>query len=173
MQSQPSAEHPRVSGSVRGLGVCDALRVELQDVQLSPLIDAAAAFVRSCELGLERRAGVSSASGPRALEAQAAAEYELRLAERLREALPRRGHVGPFALVGPAGMAFELVRSCARDATMALALLLGAPLAGDDAATAELERTAAAAAAWTATLLDCRTVEAFRFDPDANPGPPS
>lgn len=172
MREQPSAHQTRLSGTVRGLGVSDALRLELEPLQLAPLRDAVSAMARALELELERCAEVPATSDPRALEAQASAEYELRLAVMLRDRLAAGEHQRPIAIVAPTAMAVQLVTRCARDATAALAALVAVEGPGAADAHAELELRVAAAAAWVCTLLDCRVIEAFRFDPAADPGLP-
>ena len=47
MQSQSTAEASALSGSVRGLGVCDALRLELLPEQLPQLVEQVQALTTS------------------------------------------------------------------------------------------------------------------------------
>jgi hypothetical protein len=146
MQLEGTVVAPRVAGSVRGLGVCDVLRVELEPVQ-RPVLDAQIAE-------LERRRLASSA--PDTVEV-------LRLLALMREALPARDDPSPV-LSGPAGLVLELVDACVTDAVRRVSQRLEtAPRRG--LVAAELE----AAGAWIATALDCAAVEDFSFEPGADP----
>ena len=69
MQSERTAEASALSGSVRGLGVCDALRLELLPEQLPQLVEQVEALRRACD------------------------GYELHLANLLYDALAGAGHV--------------------------------------------------------------------------------
>jgi hypothetical protein len=157
MQTEPIAGGAVPSGTVHGLGVCDALRIELLPVQLPWLIDE----LEEMRGPLEEALGCASPG-----DEAAALRYELRLLRRLRAQLPPAGHAGPFTLVGPAVMVGEVVRGTLRNVAAALAELAQARPAADPE---PLRATAAAAAAWTRTCLDCRAVEAFSFDPEAEP----
>ena len=152
MQLEGTAATLRVAGSVRGLGVCDVLRVELEPVQRPGLEAQMTAFER-------RRAAVAAAE-PERSEATGEA---LRLLAQMRAALPPRDG-SPLILSGPAGLVLELVDACLTDAIARVARRLEhAPRRGLIAA--ELE----AAGAWIATALDCAAVEDFSFEPGADP----
>src|SRR5919107_5002244 len=97
MQSERTAEASALSGSVRGLGVCDALRLELLPEQLPQLLERVDALRRSCD------------------------GYELHLANLLYEALPAPDASSPFTFTGPTSMVREVVRSSLRAAAAALA----------------------------------------------------
>ncbi len=142
MQSERSAEPSALSGSVRGLGVCDALRLELAAVQLPQLAE----HVRVLGTSLED-------------------EYELRLVERLHAQLPE-GEPGRFVFVGPTGMIGTIVRGSMRHAVEALADLVLAEPSHDDVARIRLSEAATAAAAWIQTYIDVQAVEEFSFDAD-------
>jgi hypothetical protein len=153
MQADRSAAVAAVSGSVRGLGVCDAFHVRLDAIQRAPLARA-----------LDGRiAALADGDIEDALERG----EERRLLMRMRAQLPESA-TGAFALVGPAGLVLAVVHACLVEAVDALARGLG-----DGPAlswSAELARAAAAAAAWIATTLDCRAVERFSFDVELEPG---
>src|SRR4051794_34480499 len=88
MQSQRIAEASALSGSVRGLGVCDALRVELAAEQLPGLVEQLEAHSAALRDEIERR---RAALMPRDLRGAAQldeAENELRLIELIRTELP-------------------------------------------------------------------------------------
>jgi hypothetical protein len=98
----------------------------------------------------------------RALDARIAAHAPERpVLERLRAQIP--DHPEPFVLVGPAGLVLALARDCLAEAVEALADRLGPAWSPALAAAAE------AAAAWLATALDGHAVEAYCFEPGADP----
>src|ERR1700754_474848 len=98
MQVEGTAAALRVAGSVRGLGVCDVLRVELAPVQ-RPLLDAQI-------VELQRRwAAEPGAAG---------------LLARMRTKLPARDDPSQV-LSGPAGLVLELVDACLTDAVTRVA----------------------------------------------------
>ena len=165
MQADRSADVARLAGTVRGLGVCDVLRVELAACQQSALARE-----------LQRRAAVVKGE-LRALEARrlprrrSAEESELtrlrteaRVLARVRGALPGDACT-PFVLVAPAGLVVELVTACLRTVVATLAAGLGEGPAHSAAAVGPLEATAA----WIRTALDCRAVEAFCLEPGVDP----
>jgi len=155
MQWDRTAAEAAMSGSARGLGVCDVLRVELADVQHASLMAA-----------LETRIAALASGEP----ATAARRGEQRrLLRRMRARLPDRSKT-PYALVGPAELVLELVHGCLADAVRALAQRLAeSPWpAWSPAVAAE----AAAAGAWIATALDCRAVDGFCFETGVDPAHP-
>lgn len=167
---EPNTENlaARLAGSVRGLGVCDALRVELAPVQRAGLEAAVAAV-------LARRRAELDAAPP---DEREELRDELATLERLHPGdapLVRAGSAGAPGLVladaagrppvggapglvltGPAALVLELVGAGLAAAVAAVA---------DRAAAARWPALRAspldALAAWTATALDCRAVEAF------------
>jgi hypothetical protein len=161
MQSDRSAAEGRVAGTVRGLGVCDALRVELEPVQRAGLDIGLAARAAALE---QRSAG--RAAGVRADEL-ADVDDALRLLARMRAPL-RPGGAAPFVLVGPAGLVLELVDACLADAVARLAQSLG-QAGACTSGSAAFDATLLAAAAWIATALDCRAVDGFCFEPGVDP----
>jgi hypothetical protein len=151
MQSDRSAGVAAVSGSVRGLGVCDALQLELAGLQWPGLARA-----------LEARTAALARGSPD--DAPARGE-ERRVLSRLRAQLPEAPGAA-FVVAGPAGLVLELVHRCLADAVAALArgLADGAP----PSLAAEPAHDAAVAAAWIATALDCRAVERYCFDAETD-----
>jgi hypothetical protein len=139
MQSQRTAEASALSGSVRGLGVCDALRLELLPEQLPQLVEQVEALRRSSD------------------------GYELRLASLLHDGLPAPDISSPFTFIGPTHLVHDLVRSSLRASAEELAAALSA------GALDRLADAVACAAAWARTRLECRAIEAFSFDPEADP----
>jgi hypothetical protein len=139
MQSQSTAETSALSGSVRGLGVCDALRLELLPEQLPQLVEQVEALRRSSDA------------------------YELHLANLLHDALPTPDTSWPFTFTGPTHLVRDIVRSSLRIAAAALAEALCTR------SSERLAHTSACAAAWARTELECRAVEEFSFDPAADP----
>ena len=139
MQSQRTAEASALSGSVRGLGVCDALRLELLPEQLPQLVEQVQALRRASD------------------------GYELHLANLLYDALPAPDTSSPFAFIGPTHIMRDIVRRSldAAAAALAEALSNGSPDRLADAAVC--------AAAWARTHLECRAIEEFSFDPEADP----
>jgi hypothetical protein len=163
MQSDRSAAPAGASGSVRGLGVCDALRVELIGPQWPGLTRA-----------LDARIAALARAAP---EDAAARTEERRLLVRVRERLPEAPRAS-FALVGPAGLVLAVVHACVVDAVGALARGLEAGAAAPGRGVgggvpgswpAALARDAEAAGAWIATALDCRAVEGYCFEPEVDP----
>src|SRR3954467_12709217 len=91
MQSERIADASALSGRVRGLGVCDALRVELAAEQLPGLVEQLEAHSAALRDEIERR---RAAVMPRDLRGAAQldeAESELRRIEQLRGELPAAG----------------------------------------------------------------------------------
>ena len=162
MQVNRIAEAPDATGSVRGLGVCDVLRVELAPLQRAELVAQLAARVHALE---RRHADVEGMlrlgpQGPSALRVLGETDDELRLLNRIRASLPVDAGER-FALAGPAGLVLDLTRACAA-AAMARAVT---ELEGARPCPDELE----AAAAWIATMRECEAVESYCFEPGVDP----
>ena len=164
MQSERIAEASALSGSVRGLGVCDALRVELVAEQLPGLVEQVDAHSAALRDEIERRRAAAMPRDPRGAAHVEEAESELRLIERLRGVLPTAGETSePFVVIGPAGPIGVMVRGAMRHAVEALSELVLA--SRDDAGGRDrLPRAAAAAVAWVRTYVDAQAVEDFSFD---------
>lgn len=161
MQSEPSAPCAPPRRTVSGLGVCDALRLELQAVQLPWLAD---------ELDAQRGPLEEQLSRATDGEERERCRYQLRLLGLLRAQLPAAGHAAPFVIAGPAALTARIARGALRNAAAALSELATRPL--DAGPPERLRVTAAAACAWGTTVLDCQAVEAYDADPDAEPHDP-
>ncbi|MDA0159792.1 hypothetical protein OM076_05930 [Solirubrobacter ginsenosidimutans] len=156
MQVDRIAGVARLAGGVRGLGVCDVLRVELDAVQRPGLLEQLT--VRTAAL---ERAGSDPADDA------ARVREELRVLARVRAGLPSSA-TEPFTLTGPAGLVLELVGGCLTSAVAAAHARLGEGEPGVPWVAA-CERELEAAAAWITTSLECQAVEAFCFEPGADP----
>jgi hypothetical protein len=156
-------QHHRTAATrrtVSGLGVCDALRLELVSAQLPWLADELDDMRGPLEEALMR------ARADDAADEAAGHEYELRLLRMMRAQLADETAT---VFVGPTGMVDEAVRGAMRNVVGALAELV------HDREVADGERlraTAAAADAWVRTFVDLRAVVAFNFDPEAEPSRP-
>src|SRR3954453_18276714 len=139
MQSERTAEVSALSGSVRGLGVCDALRLELIPEQLPQLVERVEALRRTSN------------------------GYELDLANLLYDALPAPDATSRFAFIGPTHIMCEIVRLSLHDAAATLGEALST------GSSERLADAAVCAAAWARTHVDCQAIEDFSFDPDADP----
>jgi hypothetical protein len=172
MQWERSVEEAALSGGVRGLGVCDALRLELVPAQLPQLIEQVEALRAPLQEEIGRRAAAMGPGDARGAARLRAAQYELRLAELLRERLPPAGHSEPFVFVGPAGMIGGIARASARRAVEALAELVAAEPPRGRELRGRLAQAAEAATAWVRTFVEAQALEDFSFDPDADPDLP-
>lgn len=103
MQSERIAEASALSGSVRGLGVCDALRLELVAAQLPGLVEQIAAAAAALRDEIEQRTAASVPGDGRGADQVEAVEAELRLVESLRDQLPTQPPPASFVVIGPAG----------------------------------------------------------------------
>lgn len=173
MQSEPIAVGLPPPGSVSGLGVCDALRVELLPRQVPWLIDELEEMRGPLEEALYRARVDAPAGCGRAADDLAAREYELRLLRMVRAQLgATQAKEGPTVFVGPTGMVGEAVGGAMRNVVGALAELVSDRSVGDAAACERLRETAEAANAWVRTFLDLWALVAFNFDPSAEPAQP-
>jgi hypothetical protein len=148
MQPERIAETSALSRSVRGLGVCDALRLELLPEQLPQLVEQVQALRRSLS--------------------PEAADYELRIARLLCDALPSPDTSQPLVFIGPT----HIVRNVVWSSLHAAAAALHDELSNGSSAHGRLADAAACAAAWARTHLECQAVEEFSFDPCADPPRP-
>jgi hypothetical protein len=150
--------------SVSGLGVCDVWRLELSAVQWPWLVDELEDLRGPLEEALQRAHAQQAVDDSKELaDAISAREYELRLVRWMRAQLPERGHDGPVVFAGPADLVRELVGGTLRHVVDELGDLV------DSRSHARLIETAAAAAAWARTFVDCWELESFSFDPSADP----
>jgi hypothetical protein len=153
---------------VRGLGVCDVLRVELAAAQVPGLIAELEELRGPLEEERLRAVGAldrSEASSDSAVAEHDVDEVEHRLAclRGMRAQLPRSDEAAPVVLVGPADLVIETARGAARNAADELAEALRR--SADDLEA--IRERAAIALAWVDTWMDCRAVEGFSFEPDA------
>jgi hypothetical protein len=172
MRFQPIAGGMVPSGSVCGLGVTDALRLELAPVQLRWLIDELEEVRGPLEEQLQReRARCADAPDELASEQLDATEHELQLLRMMRAQLPASDRDGTVAFVGPTGMVLDLVRGTMRNVVQALSELVRGEAIGDPDWHDRVGQTAEAATAWVKAFLDldCEAVELFRFDPESDP----
>jgi hypothetical protein len=156
------ASAPRLS--VSGLGVCDVWRLELSAVQWPWLVDELEDLRSPLEEAVQRAYAQQAVDDSEALADEISArEYELRLVRWMRAQLPARGHDGPVVFAGPAELVRELVGGTLRHVVDELGDIV------DSSSRARLVETAAAAAAWARTVVDCCELELFSFDPSADP----
>jgi hypothetical protein len=167
MQSERTAEEAALSGSARGLGVCDVLRLELVPAQLPQLVEQLEALRAPLEREIRRRPVATTSTDPHCAERLKCAQYELRLVELLCDRLPVEVSE-PFALIGPAGMIGTIARGAMRGAIEALAERAHQPGRGREARS-RLAEDAAAACAWVRTFIETQAVEDFTFDPGGDP----
>jgi hypothetical protein len=136
---------------VRGLGVVDALSVEVEPPAVAWLAEAAD------DLRLEAH-GEADAG---------AARYRAEVLTMISEQLPAGDSPGaePVTIVGPAAMVRRLVHAAARRS----AATLSGALRDADHAADRLREVAAATAALTEALVAIRAIEGYSFDPDYTP----
>jgi hypothetical protein len=169
---------------VKGLGLSDALRVELEPCQIAGLIDELEerrgplneafeqARTRWEAIVEQEPAPWNAASLKHELSRSA---YALRILRMLRAQLPALDQREPVVVVGPARAISGLIAAVAQNAVDELAELLRQPLRSDGKREARLRTAMAAVVAWMETYLDCEALEWFTFDPpyDADPSDPT
>jgi hypothetical protein len=171
---------PPGQGTVYGLGLTDALRVELQPCQLSELIDELDALREPLGEAFERARAEWGALTSRAdgdpLGVAAAAEqrlegaaYALRILTAIRSQVPAPGIDRPFAIVGPATTISTIITGAAQNAADRLGDSLRKRSKRDSGTRDRLRELAVAALAWVETYIDCEAIEWYRFDPDWDP----
>jgi hypothetical protein len=167
MQWDRTADVVVLSGTVRGLGVSDALCAELAPIQREVLEEQLEVFIADLERQAMRHEADALPNDDQAAEALSSARYQVRLARLMRDGLQRSDSRAPFAFVGPSAMVLDLVKSC----LLAVVETLAQHLGGDEAelSARSLERVAEIAAAWVRTFCDCRAVESYSFDPGVDP----
>src|SRR3954470_14727800 len=132
MRFQPIAGGAIPSGSVAGLGVSDALRLDLAPVQVPWLIDQLDEVRGPLEEELQlARARCTDEACDVAAERLEAAEHELQLLRMMRAELPGRDHDGRVMFVGPTGLVLDLVRGTMRNVVGALSELVHGKAIGD------------------------------------------
>ncbi len=152
------------------MGVCDVWRLELSAEQWPWLLDELDEVRGPLEEELQRaRAQHAVDDGAATVDEAAALEYELRLVRRMRAQLPAIDNGEAVTFVGPAELVRELVRDVLGKVVDALSDRLRDLDPTNPERRARLVCTAAAAAAWTRTFVECSELEGFSFDPDADP----
>jgi hypothetical protein len=156
---------------VGGLGVCDALRVELDAVQLPWLIDVLEEMRGPLEEQLQRaRADHERDNDEDTARELNEREYELRLVRLMRSRLAIPSDASPVTFVGPSAMVFDVVVATMRNVTATLGELAEGRAGNGHERDDHLRLAAAAALAWVDTFVACRAVTSFNFDGDADPG---
>jgi hypothetical protein len=167
-------------GTVHGLGLTDALRVELEPSQI-PGLKAALGELRGPLIETYESARAEwlavSRGGEcehyRAIaEAEAAlagAAYALRVLAAIRDQVPERGIAAAFVITGPSGMFAEVVRGATRNAVRELGTVLDALGARGEPGRHALPELADAVRAWVRTYADFDAVHWYRFDPNWDP----
>ena len=170
MRFQPIVGAATPPSTVSGLGVSDALRLELAPGQHRWLIDHLEEIRGPLEEEMQlARARADERGSAESAERLEAIEHELQLLRVLRAQIPAFDHNEAVVFVGPTGMVLDLVRETVRDVVEELGALVAGRGVGDPSWHARLRETAEGAAAWVRTLLDCEAVELFRFEPDVDP----
>jgi hypothetical protein len=144
---------PKLS-RVRGLGLCDVLRVELEPCQITGAIkeleEQRGPLNESFEQARTRWDALaeqeSQGSTARSLEHELSkSAYALRLLSMLRAQLPALGHGEPVAVVGPASSISGLIAAAARNAVDELSELIREPPRSDEQRETRLRAAMAAA----------------------------
>jgi hypothetical protein len=155
------ANSPPSTGRVHGLGIADALRVELEPLQVGWFVDEVDTTMAVLLEALEDPANA------RECEERA---YELQVLAMIREQVPAGGSAEPIAVVGPMGTMTSIVSGAVRSVTGELSERVDEEEPrGDARAQATLRQLAAAAHAWTETYLECQAVEHYAFDTEYSP----
>jgi hypothetical protein len=167
-------------GSVQGLGLTDALRVELRKCQgvdflealdelRGPLIEAYDNARRDW-LSLSRgESGASPEAVSAAEEKLWTANYELRVIAAVRYQIAQAPIDDPIVIVGPAITVSRIIDTATRNVAGEVGeMLAAAPRLGPDVQTL-LPQRAAALQAWIQTYADCRAVDCYSFDPNWDP----
>jgi hypothetical protein len=158
---------------VRGLGICDVLRIELEASQVpgaiseleerrGPLNEAfEQARTRWDEIADQRPPAWNAPALERELSRCA---YALRVLGMVRAQLPALDHGDSVVVAGPAPMLADLIASAARNAVDDLGEALREPLATGTGAGATLRAAAAAVVAWIETYIESEALERYTFD---------
>jgi hypothetical protein len=165
MQREPIAINAPPSGHVSGLGVCDALRLELEPAQVPWLVDELDVMRGPLEEQLMR----TSADDRDHVEAL---DHELHLLRLMRAQLPGTLHDEPQTFVGPAGRVCRIANAVLANAVAALAEHVGEGPPRSADARGWLREIVRVVAAWAETVADCYAVEGYSFDPRADPRAP-
>ena len=163
-------------GTVRALGLSDALRVELQACQRAGLLDELDALAEPTAEAYESARGSWAALATRqngdlprqAVVAESQLEskaYALRVHAAIRSQVPAGELDEPFAIVGPATTISTLVEGAARDAADRLGEMLRSPSRPDEDKRGALRQQGVVTLAWIETYVDCQAIEWYSFDP--------
>jgi hypothetical protein len=163
---------------VRGLGLCDVLRVELEPCQIAGAIEELEEWrgplSETFEQARTRWDEVADKESPGPLGRKHEHElsrsaYALHVLSRLRAQLPTLDHDQPVVVVGPASMVSHFIAGAARNAVDDLAESIRPPLKAGGEAEAKLRTALAAANAWLDTYMECEALEWYTFDPPFDP----
>ena len=169
MHANPNRPSGVPAGSVTGLGICDALRIELRAVQVPWLMDELDETWIALKEERRRSAATTASTGSSDDEDELnALEYRLYLLQLIRRQL-RANPAEPIAVVGPGDMMSDLVRGTTLHVIETLAELAHVRSIRDADSEERLADAAEAAAAWVQTVRDCDAVELSNFDSDADP----
>jgi hypothetical protein len=149
---------------VCGLGLCDALRIELEPCQ----VDSLHAEIDELRRGLDEAICVSIGRG--AGRGTDSLSYEHQVLDMIRTQVVRlHESSGRVVVSGPAVVLTEIVAGAARDAADELAEIVRRHPRGDSHTGAALLEAARVASAWAATYAALQAVESYSFDPDCDP----
>jgi hypothetical protein len=162
MRSQRNGERTVAASRVSGLGICDALRVTLEPIQIRWLRDELDEVCRA----LEETRAIGVVSEPRDRSAE---DYRLHLLRLVREQIVKPIDGEDLVLVGPSMMLGDLIRGAMRHAIETLAEIASAQSLSHEDTVQALGDASVAAAAWVETYRDALAVETFSFDPAADP----
>lgn len=170
-------DRAHAASSVQGLGLCDALRLELQPCQIAGAIDELEERRGPLNEAFEKArtrwdALAEKERGPEAValeEELSGSGYALRVLAALRGQLPTADHAAPVLIVGPAPTISEFVAAAARNAVDDLVELLRESPRTDERAQAALRTAASAVTAWVESYIDCEALGWFSFDSDWDP----
>lgn len=166
--------------TVRGLGLCDVLSVELEPCQIAGAIEHLEERREPLNEAFEQARtrwdaiAESERASMRELEHELSkSAYALRILTMLRGQLPTPHHPDPIMLVGPASMVSGMIAAAARNAVDDLGELIRESPKIDQEAHARLRAAVAAVAAWVETYVDCEAMEWFTFDAPYDPLDPA
>jgi hypothetical protein len=153
-------------GTVQGLGVTDALRVELEPCQLATCLAeidelghlAQSALVQSWD----HLAATAPPAAPDSDEGLAERRYEVQVLDAMRTQVLTRAKTP--RLCGPSRLVAQVVAGAAQAAAEAFQELLVADESGAEG-RAELAHSLAVLTAWVSVYGDLRAVQEFSFDP--------
>jgi hypothetical protein len=166
---------------VRGLGLCDVLRVELEPCQIAGAIEELEEWrgplSETFEQARTRWDEVADKESPGELgrrdeEELSRSAYALHVLSRLRAQLPTIDHDERVVVVGPASMVSHFIAGAARSAVDDLADSVRSRLQAGGEKEAKLRAALAAVNAWLDTYMECEALEWYLFDPPYAPAGP-